>query len=126
MFDPLSLCAPVTVTTNILLHIVLSLKLDWDEYLIPDIKETWTHLAEELSGLREIPFSRHVIDSDCSLMYIFCNASQAYGFGVYGVQDGKSHIKVKVTPIQTKSLPTMELLAVYLAFKALTTFLKTY
>lgn len=127
MFDRLSLCAPVTVTTKILLYRLLSLKLDWDEDLIPDIRETWTQLAKELSDLREIPFSRHVIDNDYSLMYIFCDASpQDYGFGVYGVQNGKSHIKFKVAPMQTKTLPSMELLTVYLAFKDITTFLKTY
>ena len=65
------------------------------------------------------------IDSDSPLkLYLFGDASsQAYGFVVYRVQNGKSQLifcKVKVTPMKTKTLPTMELLVVHSAFKALT------
>ena len=54
---------------------------------------------------------------------MFCDASpQAYGFVIYGVQDGISQIifaKTKVAPVKSKSLLTLELLAVFVAFKTL-------
>ena len=54
---------------------------------------------------------------------LFCDASKScYGFTVYGIFDGKAHLlfaKSKVAPFKAKTLPTLELLAVYLALKCL-------
>ena len=54
---------------------------------------------------------------------MFCDASpQAYGFGIYGEQDENSQVifaKTKVAPVKSKSLPTLDLLAVFIVFKAL-------
>ena len=54
---------------------------------------------------------------------VFCDASpHAYGFVMYGVQDGISQIifaKKNVAPVKSKSLPTLELFTVFIAFKAL-------
>ena len=75
--------------------------------------------------LQCIPFKTCYSDSPLKL-YLFGDASsQADGFVVYRVQNGKSQIfcKIKVTPMKTKTLPTMELLAVCSAFGALTTIL---
>ena len=47
----------------------------------------------------------------------------------YSVQDGESHLafsKAKVAPMKPKSLPTLELLAVFLSFKCLLPLLKAY
>ena len=54
---------------------------------------------------------------------IFCDASKScYGFTVYSVCDGRAQLlfaKSKVAPTKAKTLPTLELLAVYLALKCL-------
>ena len=53
----------------------------------------------------------------------------AYGFASYSLQDGKSRLafaKAKVAPMEPKSLPTLELLAVFLAIKCLLPLLKAY
>ena len=54
---------------------------------------------------------------------LFCDASKScYGFTVYGIIDGRAHLlfaKSKVVPSKPKTLPTLELLAVYLALKCL-------
>ena len=50
-------------------------------------------------------------------------------FAAYNVQDGESHLvfaKAKVAPMNPKSLPTLELLAVFLAIKCLLPPLKVY
>ena len=63
-------------------------------------------------------------------MYLFTDASpKAYGFVAYGVQNQKSCIlysKAKVAPMKKKSLPTLELLGVFLALKSLSFLLKAY
>lgn len=52
-------------------------------------------------------------------LYIFCDASKkVYGFVAYFVQNGNSTLvfaKAKVAPLKSKTLPTLELLAVFLA-----------
>ena len=62
--------------------------------------------------------------------YIFCDTSKgAYGFAAYSAQDGESHLafaKAKAAPKKPKSLPTLELLAVFLAIKCLLPLLKVY
>lgn len=60
-------------------------------------------------------------------MFLFCDASQeAYGFAVYMVQNCQCYqvcAKAKVAPLKKKTLPILELLAVYLALKCLPTLL---
>ena len=81
-------------------------------------------MAEELTGLNKSNFTRR---SFCrtrpTKLFVFFDASpQAYGFVIYGVYDGISQInfaKTKVAPVKSKSLPTLELLAVFIAFKDL-------
>ena len=54
---------------------------------------------------------------------LFCDASKScHGFTVYGIFDRRAHLlfaKSKVAPSKAKTLPTLELLAVYLALKCL-------
>ena len=81
-------------------------------------------MAENLTGLDKFNFTHQ---SFCrtrpTKLCVFCDAlPQAYGFVIYGVQDGISQIifaKTKGAPVKSKSLPTLELLAVFIAFKAL-------
>ena len=66
-------------------------------------------------------------DTDLDL---FCDSSkQSYGFALYNVQDNKSNLmfaKTKVTPIKPRSLPTLELLSVFLGVKCLHLILDSY
>lgn len=63
-------------------------------------------------------------------LYIFCDASKkAYGFVAYFVQNGNSTLvfaKAKVAPLKSKTLPTLELLAVFLAVKCLGNILEMF
>ena len=79
------------VNAKILLHKLWSLRLNWDEKIPVEMKNLWSNIAEDLMGLHNIAFSRHVVDSDSRLkLYLLCDAlPQAYGFVVYGVQNEK-------------------------------------
>ena len=131
MFDPLSLCLPVTVRGKVLLRDLWSQKVGWDEEINSDSFAKWSALSKDLSQLTSVEFPRFCIDKDKpSELYIFCDSyKQAYGFAAYNVQDGKSSLifaKAKVAPMMSKSLPTLELLSVFLAVKCLPTLLDAY
>ena len=84
-------------------------------------------MAEELTGLNKFNFTRR---SFCrtrpTKLCAFWSASpQVYVFVQYGVQDG-IFAKTKVAPVKSKSLPTLELLAVFIAFKALDFVIRGY
>ena len=90
----------------------------------------WSQLAHDLTSLN-VTFPRYVVneafDTD---LYLFCDSSkQSYGFALYNVQDNKSSlmfVKAKVTPIKPRSLPTLELLSVFLGVKCLHLILDSY
>ena len=105
--------------------------MDWAEEINSDSFAKWSALSKDLSQLTSVEFPRFCIDKDKpSELYIFCDLSkQAYGFAAYNVQDGKSSLvfaNAKVAPVKSKSLPTLELLSVFLAIKCLPTLLDAY
>ena len=134
VFDPLSFCAPVTIRGKILLSSIWKKKRTdqhWDEVVDGEDSKAWASISKDLVGLSSIEFPRFSLsESEPTDLFIFCDAStNAYGFVAYAVQNGKSCYllsKAKVAPIQTKSLPTLELLGVFLAFKGLFSMLKTF
>lgn len=84
--------------------------------------------AVDLAGLSEIKVNRKVLtDGEDVTLAIITDASKTlYGFSVYSVVEGERTLKSsllfsksKVAPSKSKSLSTLELLAVYLVFKCL-------
>ena len=129
-FDPLGLATPVIVRGKILLRKLWQDKLDWDDPIPVTMSNEWDNINSDLSDLSNIKFPRRVLDTEArtpNKLVIFSDSSKkAYGFCVYGVNvdEGSStsnllFSKVKVAPIKTKSLPTLELLALFLALKCL-------
>ena len=83
----------------------------------------------DLRQLHSVNFPRRVVDQcNDNILVIFCDASKnAYGFISYGVSILGSNIlfsKTKIAPLKTKTLPTLELLAMFLALKCLSVQLK--
>ena len=120
-----------TIKGKMLLRDLWSQKLDWDDIVSKEFQNLWSALSRDLAKLDSLQFPRFVIsEDDLDDFYIFCDASKgAYGFSVYSVQNSKSHLlysKAKVAPMKPKSLPTLELLAVFLAIKCLLLLLKVY
>ena len=111
------------VKSKLILRSSWRLNLDWDTEIPQHMQSKLTSMAEELAGLNRFYFARRSFSrTRPTKLCVFCDAShQTYGFVIYGVQDGISQIifaKTKVAPVKSKSLPTLELLAVFLVFKA--------
>ena len=124
VFDPLSLCLPVTVRGKLLLRDLWKLKVGWDEEIPTEKLAEWQRLAPDLAQLNELEFPRCAFKDDLPTnLFVFCDASKsAYGCAFYLVQDDRPVLlfaKAKVAPMSPRTLPTLELLAVYLALKCL-------
>lgn len=131
VFDPLSLFLPVTIRGRLLIQSLWSLGMGWD-VVIDDLKQReWNLIAKDLNSLKEFKFDRFAFDEDNDTsLKIFCDASKAcYGFAIYAVSYGKSNLifsKAKVAPLKGRTLPTLELLSVFLAVKVLPQFLSSF
>ena len=131
IFDPLGLCLPVTVRGKFFIKNLWSKKLEWDQEVDSSIKISWSKLAVDLNKLCTLNFPRNVVNNKYQTsLFIFCDASsEAYGFCAYAVQNNNSNLlfsKAKVSPLKSKTLPTLELLGVYTAFKCLKLILRSY
>ena len=103
-----------------LLRDLWSQKLDWDDIVSKEIQILWSALSRDLAKLDSLQFPRFVISEDgLADFYTLCEAS----FAVYSVQNSESHLlfsKAKVAPMKPKSLPTLELLAVFFGYQVFT------
>ena len=98
--------------------------VNWDDILSDEFKDIWLQQVKELDQLKTVAFPRQTInDSEPANMYMFTDAScYLYGFCLYSRQFGTSNLvfsKSKIAPTPKKSLPTLELLSVYLGLKCL-------
>ena len=134
VFDPLGFTSPVTIRGKTLISNLWQKKQSddhWDERVDEESDKAWNHLKQDLEGLSDIEFPRYSLsEGDQADLYLFCDASKlAYGFVAYAVQQGKSgfiYSRTKVAPVIKKSLPTLELLGVFLALKNLFSMLSTF
>ena len=131
IFDPLSLFLPVTIRGRLLMRSLWKLKVDWDEIVPPEMIKTWQSLYHEYNQLKEISAPRCAFNSsELNSLHIFCDASKkSYGFAAYAHNNCDTNLifaKAKVAPIQDRTLPSLELLSVFLAVKCLDTLLVSY
>ena len=134
VFDPLNFTCPVTVRGKSLLGSLWKLRKTggtWDKVVSSETQKGWSNLAKDLEGLSSLEFPRNAIDQDqpADLMLFTDASSSAFGYVMYAKQNDKSNFliaKCKAAPIKKKTLPTLELLGVYLALQGLTSHLKTY
>ena len=124
LFDPLGLVLPVTVKGKVLMREIWTLKLDWDEELPNSLVKEFKKLHSDFHLVHGVHFPRQVLDLDSkSTLIFFCDASkEAYGFVCYVVNEQTgtaSNIfsKCKSAPLKSKTLPTLEFLSFFLAFK---------
>ena len=130
VFDPVGIYTPVTVKGRILIKKLWTDKLDWDVPIPSNYSDEWKDTSADLSKLHTLKFQRNAVSGDLNSMAIFCDASrEAYGFAAYSICNNQSNFifsKGKVSPIKKRSLPTLELLSVYLAMKCLDSILSSF
>ena len=119
----MGIISPLLLEGKLLIRKLCQQKLAWDEKLSPELASDWADYARkfnELATKSDLSFPRQLVNSDePSSFLIFTDASKlAYGFVIYTVQGSRSNLffsKYKLAPKPDKSLPSLELLAIYLA-----------
>ena len=132
VFDSLGLMAPVTVRGKLLMKKIWSERIGWGQEISAESSTSWKQLHKDLNNLRLLEFPRVAVDDPTAAytLNIMCDGSKGcYGFCAYATQEGKSSnlifVNPKVTP-PNKTIPQVELLAVFLAMKTLTLILDSF
>lgn len=121
-FDPLGFLSPLTLFTKLLIQILWSLGLDWDDEPPPFIIERWLRYQKELPLLSEFSLPRRFILDDFSSceLHGFCDASQkgtacVIYFRILQNDDSYRTFfvtsKSKVAPLSVISVPRLELVS---------------
>ena len=124
LFDPLGLYLPVTIRSKTLIRKLWANKRQWDEKLSEEELAPWKSLCKDVSFLSDVSFPRCAITDNypCDIIVFADSSKQSFGFTVYSRQQECCNLifaKARVAPIQSRSLPTLELLSVFLSLKCL-------
>ncbi|GFS87210.1 uncharacterized protein TNCV_213361 [Trichonephila clavipes] len=128
IFDPLGFASPFTIRFKILFQEIWQRKTDWDEELLPDIREKFEQWCSEASFLCELQIPRYALQCDsvncpeCEI-HTFSDASiKAYGAVSYVRLRTFDKISVhllasksRVAPLKVLTLPRLELMGALLA-----------
>ncbi len=126
-FDVLGWFSPSIIKIKILLQRVWELKIGWDEFLPPAIKEIWIQWRSQLPQLSDKHIPRCHFPKQCQIVSVqlhgFSDASEeAYSSVVYlRMVDSLNHIhtsfvtsKTKVAPVKRLTIPRLELCRAHL------------
>ena len=134
VFDPLGLITPLISKGKALMRVIWQQKFDWDDILPQEMVESWEKLFADLCLVQNLEFCRQAYNTENETeLLIFSDSSQhMYGFATYirningnSVETNLLFSKARLAPLKTKSLPTLELLGVFLAFKCLDSLLES-
>jgi transposase InsO family protein len=124
VFDPLGLCSPSLLELKLFIQECWKAKVTMDEGLPADKVAQFRKLMLEREEIKDIRVSRYLWSSASSEgsyeLHCFCDASKlAYGCAIYLVHKTKLgsearliFTKLRVAPIQSRSIPQLELLGV--------------
>lgn len=131
-FDPLGWASPVIINAKILMQDLWLAKIDWDDAVPPSLLERWNSYRHDLPKLTTLRISRWIsttAQEHCAIeLHGFADASQrAFSAVVYvRVLNSPSDVAVsllaaksKVAPLQTVSIPRLELNGVVLLVRLL-------
>ena len=129
LFDPLGLVTPYTIRAKILLQVMWTRGLDWDEGIDGDLTEQVQQWFSELEDLRNVQVHRCLqprTGSAETTIHTFVDASKdAFGAVSYvrnvrhdGVVETRFIAsKTKVAPLATMSIPRLELSAAVMGLR---------
>lgn len=130
IYDPLGFLAPITIKFKILFQKLCQAKLEWDCDLPEELHHEWRSLIVDLkeAGPISIPrsYTHRVGEAPASYTLCgFCDAStRAYAAVAYLVIESGANREVKfvvsktrVAPLQTQTIPRLELLSAFLLSK---------
>lgn len=84
LYDPLGLIAPVIVRAKILMQLLWTISIDWNEEVPVEIRTIWESYVEDLTLLSDFRISRLAFDVGEVQFHCFADASEsAYGTCVY-------------------------------------------
>ena len=125
LFDPLGMLSPFIVRAKVLMQKIWIAGMDWDDTLPEELSmkmKSWFKELPELCRLR-VPRCLQLKEATSVTLQVFVDASQdAYGAVVYmGSQGVKGNVllsfiasKTRVAPLQSISIPRLELMAAVL------------
>ena len=121
-FDPLGLVIPVLIKGKLLVQTAWRSNVSWNDPLPVCFLDQWKILQQEFLLLADIKIKRFVASQDCEyILHVFCDSSEkAYGCAIYLVCYNSSNLlmaKARVAPLKTKTLPQLELTALWLGVK---------
>ena len=135
VYDPLSIFAPLLIRAKLLVRNLWIEGYDWDSIISEDHCKQWKSIAHDLNLLKNLQFPRCSIFGSTSSkgeasLKIFCDASSTcYATCIY-IQSAHgcnlAFSKVKVAPNKGLTVPTLELLGIFLAFKCLDLILDSF
>ena len=119
LFDPIGWLSPVIIQAKILIQDLWKMKAGWDDALPEDKVKRWLDIRDQLGELETIKIPRWLSSTKDSVfeLHCFCDASEkAYATAIYAaiINNGVPKVtlitaKSKVAPINTISLPRLEL-----------------
>ena len=129
VFDPMGIYSPVLLAGKLVVRSLNQLNVGWDQVIEPRIQENWAKCCREFVQTNSLEFPRKTFSSDKPVkLFLFADASkEAYGCAIYALQDDLCSLvftKSKLSPLKERTLPSLELLASYLALKCLKTILE--
>lgn len=121
LFDPLGWLAPSIIIPKILFQLLWIKNISWDDVLPPEILEDWIKFRESLHHIEDIKVDRwlgNFLTDNSNEIHGFSDSSEkAYVAVVYmrtkredgSIQVSQISAKTKVAPVNTVSLPNLEL-----------------
>ncbi|XP_050746329.1 uncharacterized protein LOC127012155 [Drosophila biarmipes] len=126
-FDPLRLIAPIITKLKIFMQVLWKDKLDWDESLLQSLHSAWLEHMSQIATVACLKLPRFVLQhrlfySSSDEIHGFCDASMAaYGACIYFRSENQGIVssnllcsKSRVAPLQTLTIPKLELSAALL------------
>ena len=134
LFDPLGLYGPIVNSSKLIMRELWEQKAEWDAPLTESHEKEFGKFVQNVNHIENVKFRRSIgsASGENPELVVFCDASKLiYGFCVYLVNPNDTDpsrlvfSKSKVAPLKTKTLPTLELMAIYLAYKCLVAILQS-